>query len=254
MNNRSGWIPDIPDSRDIIYSAPLAIATNLPPLVDLRSGPPISDQGDLNSCTANAAASAFRFNLMKQGAPFFDPSRLFIYYNTRMEEGSLPFDGGASLRSTLKTMKNIGCCSETDWPYSITAFAKKPADTLYTAALEHQLLQYSRLAQPSVNQLQACLAEGYPFVFGFTVKDSFLNIGPDGMMPVPASNEGTHGGHAVMAIGYNNDNSTFIIQNSRGPNWGDKGYFYMPYAFITDIWSTRDFWTIRLVEQGVPSV
>jgi hypothetical protein len=78
---RYGWMPDLPDQRDIIYSAPVEQAQALPPSVDLRPHcPPVWDQGHLGSCTANTIAAAFEFDMMKQSLPqIFVPSRLFIY-------------------------------------------------------------------------------------------------------------------------------------------------------------------------------
>ena len=98
--------------------------------------------------------------------------------------------------------------------------------------------------------MKACLTEGYPFVFGFSVYESFESeeVATRGIMPIPAKNEKLLGGHAVIAVGYDNSKQSFIIRNSWGTKWGIKGYFYMPYSYITDSNKSDDFWTIRLVE------
>src|SRR5215469_10984354 len=84
-----GWHPDLPDHRDFMYAVPAVVAAAaLPAKVDLRPQcPPVYDQGQLGSCTANAIAGAIEFDQKKQSLPDFIPSRLFIYYNERAMEG-----------------------------------------------------------------------------------------------------------------------------------------------------------------------
>jgi C1A family cysteine protease len=108
-----------------------------------------------------------------------------------------------------------------------------------------------RLNNTNINLLQSCLAQGFPFVFGFSVYESFKSIDKNGIMPMPTFSEQRLGGHAVMAVGYNDEKQYFIVRNSWGINWGDNGYFYMPYTYITDRNRSIDFWTIRLVESGL---
>src|SRR3989475_8334152 len=112
-----GWMPDVPDQRDLVFAA--ARVTTLPPSVDLRPGcPPVYDQGQLGSCTANAIAAAIQFEQMRQKEPKpFAPSRLFIYYNERVMEHTVGQDAGAQIRDGMKSVNHIGVCPETDWPY-----------------------------------------------------------------------------------------------------------------------------------------
>ena len=124
---RYGWIPDLPDQRDHLYAAPPAFLAALPPSTDLRSGcPAVYDQGRLGSCTANAIGGAIEFDRMKQKLPDFVPSRLFIYYNERVIEGTVSSDSGAQIRDGIKTVASQGVCPEPDWPYDITKFTQKP--------------------------------------------------------------------------------------------------------------------------------
>ncbi|MFT3705294.1 MAG: C1 family peptidase [Agriterribacter sp.] len=253
-----GWVPDLPDQRDLIFSGALKTMQHLPLKVDLRKNcPPILTQGDLGSCTANSLGSAFQFGQMKQAIPNFIPSRLFLYYNERAMEGTIPVDSGAQIRDGIKSLNKQGVCAETNWTYDDDTqspnakFAQKPPKVCYDKALTNQILNYQRLNNASLIQLKACLSEGYPFVFGFTAYVSFFKIKKNGVMPMPLPNEKVAGGHAVMAVGYDEKKQVFIVQNSWGKSWGDKGYFYMPYAYITDTHLSDDFWTIRLVEKGV---
>jgi len=249
-----GWLPDLPDQRDVLYSAPLTIIRKLPAKVDLRTKcPPVYDQGQLGSCTANALGGAFEFGQKKQKKKDFMPSRLFIYYNERVLNNSVNSDSGAFIRDGIKTLNKQGVCPEKEWTYDDdnspgAKFSKKPPAKCYTDATKNQITSYQRLVNTNLFQLQSCLSEGYPFVFGFTVYQSFMNIGKDGMMPMPKTTESILGGHAVMAVGYDATKQVFIIRNSWGKSWAVKGYFYMPFSYITDANKADDFWTIRMVE------
>jgi C1A family cysteine protease len=247
---RYGWIPDLPDHRDLLYSAPITALRTLAARVDLRREcPRVYDQGRLGSCTANAIAAAVQFEQKKQKlAKVFLPSRLFIYYNERVMEGTVAFDSGAQIRDGIKSVAKQGVCPETMWPYDIAKFKIKPAKKCYVEALKHRVLLYQRLV-PTLNQLRGCLTSGYPFVFGFTVYESFESpkVAQTGHAPMPAPTERILGGHAVMAVGYEDARQWFIVRNSWGSRWGMSGYFTLPYAYVTHAELAADFWTIRLV-------
>jgi C1A family cysteine protease len=200
------------------------MVASIPEKVDLRNQcPPVYDQGQLGGCTANAIAGALEFDRIKQKLSNFVPSRLFIYYNERVMEG-------------------------TEWPYDIAQFAVQPPQSSYKDALKYKAVQYQSVTQ-NLADMQGCLATGYPFVFGFTVYESFESpaVAKSGNMPMPKSGESIVGGHAVLAVGYDNDKRVFIVRNSWGPAWGKAGYFYMPYAYLLDDNLSDDLWTIRLV-------
>ena len=247
---RYGWIRDLPDHRDQLYSAPVTALATLKSQVDLTSScPPVYDQGQLGSCTANSIGAAVEFEQMKQKlAQVFIPSRLFIYYNERVMEGTVDSDSGAQIRDGIKSVAKQGVCPEPMWPYVIAKFRAKPPKSCYVEALKHRVVLYQRLV-PTLNQLRGCLGSGYPFVFGFTVYESFESptVAKTGHAPMPGPDERAIGGHAVMAVGYNDSKQWFIIRNSWGPKWGLKGYFTLPYAYLTDSQLADDFWTIRLV-------
>ena len=246
-----GWTPDLPDVRDHMYAAPVEMMAKLPTKIDLRSHcPPIYDQGQLGSCTGNAIAGAVQFEREKQKlTPDFVPSRLFIYYGERVIEGTVESDSGAQIRDGIKVVAKQGVPPETDWPYDIAKFAQKPPPAAFQDALKDKAVQYSRLAQ-TLNQMKGCLASGYPFVFGFTVYDSFESqeVAQSGVVNLPAAGESVVGGHAVLCVGYDDSQNRFIVRNSWGTGWGMKGYFTMPYAYLTDTGLASDFWTIRLVQ------
>ena len=244
-----GWVHDLPDARDFAYSAPLFRYPNgLPPLVDLRSEcPPIYDQGQLGSCTANGIAAAIEFDQRKKGSKELVPSRLFIYYNERVIEGTVSQDSGAQIRDGIKSVATLGAPPETDWTYDIRKFAEKPPAQAYTDAKQDLVSSYARVPHV-LQQMQGCLASGYPFVFGFTVYESFEseNVAKTGIVPMPGSGEGVVGGHCVVAVGYDDAKRVFIVRNSWGTKWGIKGYCMMPYEYLVRPLSS-DFWTIRSV-------
>jgi len=245
-----GWVRDLPDQRDHTYAAPGAVLAELPRKVDLRAQcPPVYDQGPLGSCTANALAGAYAFCLKAQKKQAFVPSRLFLYYNERAMEGHVGMDSGAQLRDGMKSLNKDGICPEPLWPYDIESFTVQPPAAVYRAALDHQALSYQRVLQ-SLTQMKGCLAEGFPIALGFAVYESFESpaVARSGEGPLPAPEERRLGGHAVLAVGYDDAAGRFLLRNSWGAQWGQRGYFTLPYAYLTDPNLCADLWTLRIVE------
>lgn len=250
-DRKYGWRPDLPDTRDYKYAAPARILRALPPSVDLRPGcPPIQNQGSLGSCTANAIGAAHQFGQRLQGAVNeIVPSRLFIYYCEREMEGTISYDAGAYIRDGMKCVADRGVCHEPDWPYDPDKFAQRPPVPCFTDAQIHQVTSYWSVRQ-NLEQLKACLADGYPIVFGFTVYDSFESeyVAQHGDAPMPGESDSVVGGHAVLCVGYDDATQRFLVRNSWGTTWGKDGYFTLPYEYLTNPDLSADFWTIRMVE------
>lgn len=241
-----GWMPDLPDHRDYLYSAVRRVAIQLPGSVDLRPMcPPIEDQGALGSCTGNAIVGALEFLELKDKLPLVDLSRLFVYYNERVMEHTVQSDAGAQIRDGIKSVAKQGVCSEKKWPYIISKFTVKPPAACYKEALQHHIVEYHRLT--TLDDMRSCLAEGYPFVFGFTVYESFESeqVAKTGVVQMPKKNERLLGGHAVVGVGYNDKQKRFIVRNSWGTDWGKKGYFTMPYAYLQNPQLASDFWVVH---------
>lgn len=246
---RYGWVPDLPDFRDLQFMAPVPVG-DLPERVDMRDAcPPVYDQGQLGSCTANAIGAMLQFDQKKQSEEDFQPSRLFIYYGEREMEGTLASDSGAMIRDGIKFVNAYGAPPEADWPYDIQKFAEKPPQQAYDDAQLHQALEYRRISQ-DVGQMKGCLASGLPFVFGFRVYESFESseVAETGRAPLPQKEEKALGGHAVMAVGYNDRQDRFIVRNSWGTGWGREGYFTLPFKYLEDPGLASDFWSIQVVE------
>ena len=255
------WLPDPPDSRDHIYRMqPLTVA---PARVDLRQyASAIEDQGNIGSCTGNAIAGQIELIQRKVNpAKGRDVSRLFIYYEERVLEGSVRYDAGAYIRDGIKVCYQKGAPLESLWPYITNKFATKPPTAAYTDALRRKVTGYQRCTNFAA--VKNAIAAGNPVTIGFSVYSSFEGawsyipngqVG-SGMMPYPnTSTEQLLGGHAVCIVGYDDNlpvagraNGRFIVRNSWGTSWGDRGYFYMPYDVIKNTAMSSDFWLISAV-------
>ena len=242
------------DARDKLLKEHLTTPVNpseLPPSVDLRPNwGSIYDQGNLGSCVSNSVSYCVRYTLVKEGETPFIPSRLFIYYNGRVniEKSPASEDTGLDVRDGYKSVASYSVCGENNWPYDVSKFALKPNQTAYTAAGQHKTFKYLSVDQ-NLNLLKKCLKDGYPISFGFTVYDSFMTteVATTGIVPVPdTTKEQQQGGHCVSIVGYDDSKKTFIVANSWSADWGDKGFCYFPYSMICDPNICGDFWTPRV--------
>jgi len=244
-----GWIPDLPDRRDRIFSSArlLKDVITMPAKMDLRySFPDPYDQGNLGSCTAQAVGAIcdFKYGLAKD----FQPSALFLYYNTRVMEGTTRYDAGAMIRTAIKAANVKGICDEKLWPYIVSKFSDKPALQAFREAREHQALKYRRVRQ-NLLDLKSAIADKLPVAFGFSVYQSFYELDATNYtIKTPDLNEPLLGGHAVVIVGYDDEKQVFIIRNSWGKEFGYEGHFLMPYSFILDQGLCSDFWTIEIME------
>ena len=261
-----GRKPDAPDRRDLVlraqHAAPLqGIGAPPPSNADVFAGLnlPVYDQGSLGSCTANAGVLYRRFlaqRFAKYSAPDEDLSRLFLYY----QERKLPWnndvatDSGAAIRDVFYVLAHTGVCAAMDDPYVASQFASTwngtPAEI--AGAGSYKIGAYHRV--PDGGTARACLASGYAVALGFTVYESFGDIGSDGMMIMPAASERVIGGHAVVIRGYDDGKLEFLAQNSWGPAWGSNGCFHMPYAFLENAaLSQPDMWMGHLGKPWRPN-
>jgi len=244
IGKRYGWLPDIPDSRDYLYSAIRPPVIRLPRKVNLcKACSRIEDQGALGSCTAQALAGNIEYLDNVIDNRYTDTSRLFIYYNERVLEDTVGYDSGAYLRTGIKTLRKDGACDERLWPYAVGKFTRRPPPACYIQGKKRRISSYHRIG--NLQEMQVCLADGYPFVFGFTVYESFesAQVARTGVAPMPRKNERALGGHAVMAVGYDLGTKRFLVRNSWGTGWGMQGYFTLPFKYLETL--AADFWTIR---------
>ncbi len=281
-----GWLPDYPDFRDYTVESDKVAprlkllgqkdsvkamlkkvkvtgpsAASLAAAVDLRPWcSDIEDQGDLGSCTANAGAGLVEYFEKRAFGKYIDASRLFLYKATR---NMLHWTGdtGAFLRTTMGAMVLFGMPPEDYWPYDIAKFDNEPPAFCYAFAQNFQTISYFRLDPPNtpkdalLNRIKIMLAAGLPSMFGFTVYSSISQAGTTGKIPYPTTGEQVLGGHAIDAVGYDDNLSiensnpggpttkgALLIRNSWSKSWGDSGYGWLPYDYVlgglaTDWWS-----------------
>jgi len=246
-----GWRRQLPDKRDVLYEPPAHEPTEASMDLARRFMPDVYNQGTLGSCTANAIAAGFEFCEAKQGyGERFTPSRLFIYYNERKMEGTTSSDSGAEIRDGIKSLNVNGVCPEAEWPYDEATFTQQPDERCYRDALKERCLQYRKVPQQITALKHAMATEKLPVVFGFTVYESFESetVKETGVMPMPQPDEKVLGGHAVMAVGFDDEKEAVLVRNSWGASWGQDGYFWMPYEFISDSDMADDFWMVQTID------
>jgi C1A family cysteine protease len=269
-----GWLPDFPSDKDFTREtselAPRAKQTgatksvaklvdavptklsDAPKEVDLREWcSAVDDQGSIGSCTAHAAVGLFEYFQRRATGQNIELSRLFLYKITR---NLLHWSGdrGAFLRSAAAAMTLFGAPPEEYWPYSPERYDDEPPAFCYAFGQSFQALQYYRLDPPDsardqiLSEVKAHLSAGFASMFGFTVHESVWQATKDGAIPYPAPEERVAGGHAVVAVGFD-DNKTIegqagapkttgalLIRNSWGQGWGDGGYGWLPYRYVSD--------------------
>ncbi|MEB3196200.1 MAG: C1 family peptidase [Candidatus Sericytochromatia bacterium] len=214
----------------------------MPIKVDLRGRcSPIYDQGDLGSCTAFAMGKGAREFLQRiRGEQPTPLSALYLYYETRKLRNAVHLDSGATITDTMRAIAQAGVAPETSWPYQIAFFTEQPPPAAYSQAPAWKLTTGVQLA--GLEDIKRALARKQPVVFGMRVYQTFRDVGSDGMLPMPQPGDVMVGGHAVVAVGYDNRRQVLIVRNSFGTFWGDQGYFYLPYAYLADD-RVMDIWT-----------
>lgn len=215
-------------------------AGGLPPRVDLRQfASPIDNQGELGSCTGFSIKAARELMAIRDGKPAYSPlSPLFIYYYERKKEGTIDEDAGAMITTGMEVLKNVGVARESFWSYDerndnnpVTKekFQQPPSAAAYSDARGWRVKDIRAL--DTLRDIRYELANRNPVVIGIEVYEAFYDT-KNGMLPRPNPNEESQGGHAVTIVGYDDVKKVLIVRNSWGTDWGDKGYFYLPYDYV----------------------
>ncbi len=231
-----------------------AAANSLPPRVDLRPFmTEVENQGETNSCAANAVAGAYEYLVKRHlGDDAYDVSRMFIYYNGRAVDGCENEDEGSVIGSLIESLKEHGACSEETWPFESESVNEAPSEDAYEEAKKF-LIEDCAVVPTTLQAWKAALADGYPIIFGISLFNSFDRQRQPGLVPMPSSKESSresHSGHAMLAVGYSDADRVFVVRNSWGDEWGDAGYCYIPYDYLCNPkFNNGDSWIIKQVEE-----
>jgi C1A family cysteine protease len=249
----NGWQRDKLDYRDKLFRTYRLSDESFPNKVDLRETYPqlremVYDQSNLGACTAFGISSLCEFLQIKDNIqPYEELSKLFLYYEERALEGTLRRDNGAMIRSGMKVLNKKGCCNSELWQYRISRFRVKPPKACYLDAETHQSKEYFRII--TLTDMLQCLSDGYPFTGGISVYQGFEDVGKDGIIPYPKRTEKPLGGHCVSFFGYDKEKELFLGKNSWSKDWGENGWFYIPFKYLANRLLASDFWTLRTMEK-----
>ena len=238
--------PSRPDDRDYIYKSDSTEV--LRESVDLREWDTIVESQDsLGSCSANAITNAYELCVKRMYPEYFTHlSRLFVYYNTRVEYGIIEEDKGMFLRDGLKSLAKFGVCAESLWPYDIEKFDDRPTEECYEDAKKRKILKYEKLI--SIYYITQVLNNNKPVVFGMEIYDSFMNLNERiSTVNLPSRKEMSLGGHAMCMVGYDLKKRLFLAKNSFGTSWGDNGYCWIPFDYLRQ--EGYDIWTFDIFNQ-----
>jgi len=277
----TGWLPPMPDLRDYSEEHP-DIAAMLKPLgiagkkkVTLKASASlrqycskVENQGNLGSCTAHAAMGIVEYFQKRAYNKYIDGSRLFVYKTTRNLMGVVG-DTGAWLRNAMGALALCGVPPEKYWPYTDQApdFDEEPPSFVYAVADNYEAVKYFCHDPQGANKSPAAVLEsikkyltaGIPSMFGFYGFDSFEQTDVKGGIPYPCPGEEAQWGHAIVAIGYDDNmkiknlrcnqetTGALLIRNSWGTGWGDKGYGWLPYDYLLNRLAL-DFWSLLSME------
>lgn len=223
----------------------------LPDRVDLRPFcSPVENQLNTSSCVANAVVGAFEFHQKRAGLPVTDLSRLFVYYNSRKLSGSEGEDCGTYVHHAMAALLAHGACEERMWPLQKAMVSVEPTRACFENARRYSAVQFARV--PQGLPMLVALSQGLPIVFGISIPRPYYDIAEQtGLMPGPKgrNRESPRTGHAMLVVGYDNDERTLLIRNSWGERWGDGGYFRMPYDIMDAYGRDDGYWTIGAIEQ-----
>jgi len=242
-----GWKKGLNKPKAFLYS-PSKHALPLPSYVDLQPKcPPVYDQ---KKCTVNAGAGLSQYLMRKHGYVDWMPSQLALYYWNRMQKGTTNKDSGDSLQNDMNSLVKFSVPHEPLWKYEPKNFTIKPEKSVWSDGYWHSV-RIGLSVEQNIETIKSCIAECYPIIFGMMVYSYFesLEMEKNGILKMPTSNDKILGGHAVMAVGYDDHTKMIKVRNSWGGKWGKNGYFFMPYDYISNPYYCDDFWTAHDFEQ-----
>jgi C1A family cysteine protease len=243
---RLNVLPYNKDSRDHVYKVK---NTQVSDVVDLREyDSNIEDQGNIGSCVSSSLCNAYEI-MVKKLYPntFKELSRLFVYYHSRLFDDSLEDDLGSYIRDGLKSLKNYGVCSEELWPYNLNNFDMQPPPECYLNASKRTITEYQLLLNNE--EIVEVLSNNVPVTISIEIFQDFNNVNKDNnVVKIPNSFDYSLGYHAVLLLGYNLNTRQFLMKNSWGSSWGDNGYAYIPFQYVSTF--SKERWVFDISTQS----
>ena len=248
-----GYRPPVKVSDDIKKYLAGKIKS-LPPKVDLRKFMTAVEEQVGSSCVANALTGAYEYIAKREMQDESDVSRLFVYYNARYLDDAQDEDGGSFMEFAIKGLQEYGACSETNWPNDEDLILEEPHEDAYAEA-ENFKITDSQSLETDLDVWRNALAEGHPIAFALNTFESFDDAcNNKGRVSMPKKKENirkTDGWHAMLAVGYSDPDKVFIVRNSWGEEWGEKGYCYIPYDYvINENYNGNDSWIIKAIDES----
>ncbi len=225
----------------------------LPPKVDLRKYMTAVEHQIGNSCVANAFVGAYEYLAKRELGNAEDVSRLFVYYNARAQQNCEDEDGGTEMYCAIDSLIEYGACSEAIWPNDEDLLFDEPDEDAYTHAAQFKITE-AEFIETELNLWRHTLAEGYPIAFALNTFESFDDATNNrGRVPMPKKSDNvreTHGWHAMLCVGYSDKDRLFIVRNSWGKHWGDRGYCYIPYNYVMHSnYNGHDSWIVKAISE-----
>ncbi|MEI6870694.1 MAG: C1 family peptidase [Verrucomicrobiota bacterium] len=226
--------------KQFIHAAPQTIA----PASDLRSKmPPVYDQGQKGSCSANAGAADFEALWKQAHGSFLKVSRQGLYTCELIHDGNWPSDEGSYTTSIIWVLKNQGVGTEKCFPYSKPVSAPLPKCYLPDAA-KHKLIDAYDVDNTDGTSIRAALTAGLPVVFGGYVYADIQRLQPPYILPSPKGRP--IGGHEMTVVGHDDAKQIYTVRNSWGASWGDHGHLYIKYEDMHNPRIYEDFAAMKL--------
>ena len=215
-------------------------------VLDLRQfAPPIDNQGQIGDCVADSTTAGLELMEIRNRLPFIKKSRLFLYYNARLQTGDEGRDDGTFIRLAYSTLTSLGTCTEATWPYDPTQVFTRPSWASYQEAYPNKTTSYYRIdatgGSALVDAIKLALQTQHPVTFGMIVDQDYMAVAQDGLIDMPKSKRAGEGGHAQLIVGYDDRLQRWIVRNSWGTDWADNGYCYVPFSYL-DASGANDFW------------
>jgi C1A family cysteine protease len=235
-----GCKKDRRDDRDFLMRAYLPVV-KIPKKTDYTAKmTPVRDQGNEGTCVGFATTVGMKeYQEQLDWKRYMELSPRFLYNECKKIDGH-PDQEGTQIRIAMKVLQQFGVCREVLWPYR--PFDHRPPTTLQLKdAAKNKALTYARLLD--LDEVRLSLATKGPCVIGIVCFSGIMKT-KTGKVPMPGSGEKPLGGHAICPVGYDDPAKLLKFKNSWTTAWGDRGYGYLPYAYVNkymmDAWSAVD--------------